>query len=718
MGQAVWKDLNGIHRWGNSNPNENNKKGLMEPTFDHGYTTVHFDTEPINVNDSFMADTFGVPRPTVQESNDSSKMFFYFWFHRIGWIVLFALCFIGVMISVSMIDSGLSSSWSSHGARRLNDRNVPISSVSTKSLRLETPTFTRHVGNSTTCTPAIWNGKTFFTTYDGKITALKSDTFEFIWEIDICVGLYGQPPLVCNAALALQMYTSVATPTVWGDYLVVSIKQPADIVIISQSTGQIVKKVTLDDHPFAEIVQSGTVWSDALYVGTSISDVNIRNEVIDGCTFIGHFYKVKLDDNVDHNADLEIVWSKSVVNPNDYGVPPGGASQPEHTDFFGVSVKGSSPPVSSKEGLVYFTTSHFSCGPYDLMTCLYDTPYAMHEQECYSDSRWKHASFNSVVALDMDTGYMVWFERLIGYKTWDMTCGPNHIYPGSNNNNNNNNNDNGDVDSLICNAYNTSCPFRNHKTANCPSVTESEYQDYNFVSDPALQIHAEGHETLYVLQQSGIIYSLKAERSVDNHERFIWATHVTSGSGMGGLAADKEHVYFTVSNGNQDGWYVDDSYIPTSCGGWGALQTKDGLAAWYSAHPLCNANYDYFWKVENAGSFAPPTVTNDVILIASSDKPVGVYNLQNSNCSDIQATDPGHFGGHLYAVSTKTGEVSSSYQSGVSFFKQGLSLHDRCIYVGDGYLASEQYEVGSQVYGWCVNTRLNSPCDCDNDNRA
>lgn len=711
MGQGIWTDNKGRNRWF-SDPNYRGKPGLVDPPHSehYPYESVNFETDTENLNNSKFADLMNVPKPTAAESNDSSKMFFYFWFSRIGWLFVLFFCVVGILITTSLVDSGLSTSWSSQGGRRLNDRHVPISSISTHSLRLEDPTFMRDLvsGASVTSTPTIWDGKVFFTTADGKIVALNSKTFEFIWEVDICIGLYSQSASLCSAALDLQMYISVATPTVWGDKLVISVKQPADVLLISQSTGQLIRKVTLDENNYAEITQSGTVWSDSLYIGTSISDHNRAQDMswFSDCSFTGRFFRINLN-------NMNILWSKSLVNPNEI-VTEGN----QHNQFYGIPVKGSSPAVSSKEGLVYITTGSFSCAPEDYIQCLIYTEYDDIETMCHEDPRWKYALFNSIVAFDMNTGHMVWYEKLVGYRTWDMACGlsSEDLTPKTSQ----------------CLFGEIDCPFKENKYVNCPYMEDSYFSNFDFTSDPVLQIHSEGKETLYVLQENGIVYSLRAEREFTlSHEhetlrgynrRFHWATHVfpgTTAGSMGGLAVDKSRVYFTLHNRERNGWYTNDSYHLSYCGGWGALVANTGYPAWYRVHPLCGKNYDYFWRVADAGSIAAPAVSNDALLITSTDRPVAMYdNLSDCFWSIGSGTSSEDFGGHVYLVSTKTGETISSYQTGSTLFTQGFSLHDRCVFVGNGYSASEKendgQSEGNRMYSWCVprpGTSYLKPCE-------
>ena len=296
---------------------------------------------------------------------------------------------------------------------------------------------------------------------------------------------------------------------------------------------------------------------------------------------------------------------------------------------------------------------------------------------------------------------MVWYEKLMGYRTWDLSCGPNYVSPTE----------------AKCDSYNTTCPFKDNRYANCPTQYDSMFQSFDFASDPVLQIHSDSSENLYVIQQNGVVYSIKAKRELDldaganqmdGNDRFLWATHVFQGSGMGGLAADKKYVYFTLGNKEGDPWYHDDGYDSVYCGGWGALSTYDGLPGWYKTHPLCDGNYDYFWVADRTGSFAPPTVTNDALLVACSDRPISSHPHCPINCTNDcgSPTDSSSYGGTLYVSSTKDGEITSSYQTGAALYRQGLSLHGKCVFTGDGYLESKNYEKGTNLYAWCVSPNV------------
>jgi hypothetical protein len=354
------------------------------------------------------------------------------------------------------------------------------------------------------------------------------------------------------------------------------------------------------------------------------------------------------------------------------------------------------------------------------MNCVFGNPYEDLDALCYEDPRWNMVMFDSIVALDLDTGRMKWFERLAGYRTWNMTCGSDgYISPTT----------------AKCDAFDDTCPFKKNRFANCPSVFDSIFQNFEFAGDPLLQIHSGGNENLYVAQQNGIIYSLKAGRHPAVYEddfvehghhkgkngRFLWATHVLQGSGIGGLAADKKYVYFTLINYFEFPWVHDDTYDEVFCGGTGALKTHDGLPGWYAPHPLCeDFRYDVFWETVRPKFFSPPALTNDILLVTSSDLPSLDWDCfvdENGDPCDepcdceCRTTNSTNYGGHVFSISTHDGKTLSSYQTGANFHYQGISLHDRCAYSGNGYIVSFGSKIGNLLYGWCVSSPIVRDCD-------
>lgn len=616
-------------------------------------------------------------RPT--DENDSGKINAYYRAGNICWLLGLLLAIIFCAVIGGVFDAGLTSSWSSQGSKRLNDRHLPISSVHSLNLDLGHPTFVVNWTNSTTITPAVWDGLVFYASWDGKIAALQEHTGEVAWMISICVDVYALTPSVCSGHVLDGYYITVATPTVWGENIVLSIRKPADIVVLNQKTGVLVKKATLTTNSRASLTQSGTVWDNYLIIGSSISETDAEYDS-EECSFIGQVWRWDLDEN-------RAVWVTSMEDPNgDHSSVPSG--------FTGMPIRGSSPALSVKHGLVTVSTGPLVCRPSWYQACI-DTSncnalnfdYVAYERQyenCHNAGTATYALFNSVVALRLEDGSLYWHEKLIGARAWSLSCeGYNLTNP--------------------CRDYVENvedCDFARNPYANCPTEIESCNNAYEFVDDPALQIHSNGDETLYAMQHSGIIFSFDMVKRGDGDDQVLWAMAVSRGKGAGGIAVDKTAVYFSVFNEEGKLWNYGNNNVTTECGGWGAIKTSDGLPIWYSPHPICNGVHsdcsgNLLVNPGNTGGQSAPSVTNDLVIVTSDD----TSRLWSANWDESNH----HCGGNVYALHTSNGELVTSYDTGEPFGEQGVSIHGRCIYAGHGPNPLKLKASGKKMYGWCVD---------------
>lgn len=54
---------------------------------------------------------------------------------------------------------------------------------------------------------------------------------------------------------------SRTTPTVAGDLLIVRVYDPSVVIAVKRTSGELVRKTTLDNHPAAIITMSGTYYN-------------------------------------------------------------------------------------------------------------------------------------------------------------------------------------------------------------------------------------------------------------------------------------------------------------------------------------------------------------------------------------------------------------------------------------------------------------------------
>lgn len=646
-------------------------------TPDSQYSYVN---QPISNLDLSISTGLGIPPPVrPRDETDSQKIYAFYRSRNLLCIPAFIMLLIICLVLTIPLDAGLSDSWSAQGSNRFNDRHVPVSLLHKKTLHLTNNnhddnnnnnhrhgSIITHWNQSISSTPAIWNGKVFATSTSGSVAAFHLMTGELIWSKNICKDVFGINPIDCPGYLQEEgKYYSVATPTIWGkDNIVVSIRKPATILVLESETGRVVSRATLDENPLTELTQSGTIYGDSIYIGTSISDSDALIDKHGDCTFVGKFFRWNL-------KEMRSEWS---VKFDD-----------SQLEFTGMRISGSSPPISVHSGLVVVSVGPAICTPTWYQNCIqslnpdngpFDSElYRSRNSQCHYQGTAGEALFNSIVSLDIETGAKVEWQKIIGYDAWSYACA------GKNEHNWN------------CHMGNLTqgedeaeerCDIRSNLYLNCHTEEDSWNLglDLNdFVDDPVLTHPADGVEVIYFAQTSGIIYSYSLEAkdgteslpSDSAMRRFLWATAVVKGSGNNhhtspvGLAVDKGNVYVSIKNEAHNVWVTDDPLQNTTiCGGWAALNRDSGIPVWYTSpsQPYCMHSY------------AAPSVTNDLLLVTSS--------------FDVGPTKKGS----VLGIETKKGRIVDQLENQDPFTRQGVSIHGRCMYTGSD---------GWELLGWCIS---------------
>ena len=149
---------------------------------------------------------------------------------------------------------------------------------------------------------------------------------------------------------------------------------------------------------------------------------------------------------------------------------------------------------------------------------------------------------DSIVALNMDTGAIRWFNQITANDTFVVGC------RGAN--------------------------------ENCPAQVGP---DHDFGSSPILRTVG-GRRILLAGQKSGVMFALDP----DNNGKVLWQQKVGKGSELGGIewgpAADAENVYIAVSDVIPQGM-IGVSEQP---GGLHALRIADGQRRWFAPPPPLN----------------------------------------------------------------------------------------------------------------------------------
>jgi polyvinyl alcohol dehydrogenase (cytochrome) len=157
---------------------------------------------------------------------------------------------------------------------------------------------------------------------------------------------------------------------------------------------------------------------------------------------------------------------------------------------------------------------------------------------------------DAIVALDLDTGAIVWSHQALP----------------------------GDV-------YNSACSLA-PKGVSCP---EGSGPDYDFGAPPILVSTAGGRDLVLAGQKSGIVWAVDP----DANGRVVWQSRVARGGINGGvqwgMASDGQRVYAATSDVVVARTATTRTLDPSAGGGLTALRIGDGSVEWHAEPPPCGA---------------------------------------------------------------------------------------------------------------------------------
>lgn len=140
--------------------------------------------------------------------------------------------------------------WPNHGGGIKNWRaaigECKISSDAAPKLNKK---WTVSTSGDITATPAIANGVVYFPTWNGEVFAVDEKNGTTIWRKNL-TQLIGSPTI----------HVSRHTPVVDGEYLLVGLYIPAQLLALHRSSGNLVWSNVLDADPNACITMSGTTY--------------------------------------------------------------------------------------------------------------------------------------------------------------------------------------------------------------------------------------------------------------------------------------------------------------------------------------------------------------------------------------------------------------------------------------------------------------------------
>ncbi len=312
--------------------------------------------------------------------------------------------------------------------------------------------------------PSLVGNRLFVGSDNGEVHALDPKTgcayWTFLAQATVRTGLLVAP------------YSLPAGGTGWAVYFG---DLKANAYAVDATTGLPIWTRRVDEHPSAAI--TGTI---AHHAGRVFVPVQGLNEEVQGgrvqyecCTFRGSV--LALDAGTGN-----VIWRTYTV-----GEKQSRGTNASGTPQWGPAGGGiwSSPTIDVRRGVLYVSTGNGYADPSQPMT-------------------------DAVVALDIPTGSVRWFQQFTANDNWTLGCGPT-----------------------------------NPSNPNCPGTLGP---DHDFSASASL-VTAGGRDLLVLPQKSGMAYALDPDRQ----GALVWQHRFSPGSGRGGQwggAVDGRQAYFGVTD--------------------------------------------------------------------------------------------------------------------------------------------------------------------------
>jgi polyvinyl alcohol dehydrogenase (cytochrome) len=398
-------------------------------------------------------------------------------------------------------------------------------------------------GGDVSATPAVDEHNVYFPDFAGNLFALDRITGQPVWTVTVA-SLTGIPGDYARA-----------TPAVSGDLLVLGDQgggrgnpsvpgsSGAYLFAVKKETGELAWTTKVDNHLAAIITQSAQIMGHTAYVGTSSSEEAIANvNSYPCCSFRGSFLSVDV--------------RTGAVNWQRYLVPEG---------YSGGAVWGTTPSIDPSLHAVFISTGNNYSVPAATIDCLQPPP--ADQRGCFAPDD----HFDSMLALDLDTGAVLWSRPGWDSDIYNWSCNPSRRPGGV-------------------------------PGPNCPPG-DVDGPDYDFGQSPQLfdvKIGRRPRKVAGVGQKSGDYWLL--DRATG---KVIWKTHVGPGGYNGGLqwgsASDGERIYVARAN---SGNTAEPGY-------WVALDPATGAVLWKTDDPA--------WTTGRLSALAPVSVANGVVYACTEN---------------------------------------------------------------------------------------------------
>jgi polyvinyl alcohol dehydrogenase (cytochrome) len=342
--------------------------------------------------------------------------------------------------------------------------------------------------------PAVYRGRVYLGANDGTVYALDASTGCTFWATKASKSV--------RSGLAIGKAGS-AEAVFFGD-------AGGDVYALDANSGAFLWSAHPEDHPAATITGTPTYYNGRLYIPMSSGEEQFRRRPrYECCTFRGSVTALDA-------ASGKVIW-KTYMAPQ---TPSPQGKTPTGTTILGPSGMAiwSSPTLDLAKHRIYVGTGDNYAPP--------PTPTA-----------------DSVVALDMDSGKILWQTQFTKPK----------------------------MDAIVCGS-----PAR-------PGCQPPHVPEFDLGASPVLVNLHNGKRVLILGQKTGVVYAVDP----DHDGKLLWFARAGVGGLLGGvqwgMATNGRRVFVAVS----DLAFKDRAPDPTKGGGISAYRVSDGKLIWHTPAPGC-----------------------------------------------------------------------------------------------------------------------------------
>jgi polyvinyl alcohol dehydrogenase (cytochrome) len=414
--------------------------------------------------------------------------------------------------------------WSSAGKDLANSRHqgaekkLGVANVGALTLKWSLPT-----DGDVTANPAIDADALYFPDSAGYLYKVDRKTGALRWKFPVSkyTGIAGDfaraTPTIVGSRLILGNQSGKFFGALWP--------QAARVFAVNKANGDAVWSTQVDATPMSFVTHSAIAANGKVYVGIASNE-----ELIAGFLPKASFLCCNFRGSV-----VALDAGTGAVEWQTFMVPDG---------YSGGSIWGSTGAIDVARGRLYMATGNNFSVPDSVLACLNNggTPAACMPADNH---------FDSVVALDLASGAIVWTARGLSYDAWNVGCGlsvPGFVLPPND---------------------------------NCPNPAGP---DWDFAQGPML-FRGGNRDLVGAGQKSGVFWAFDARTGA-----LAWSTQTSPGGLTGGLqwgsAYDGQRLYVAAANSGGQPWpLLGQPGSSTNAGGWAALDPRTGAMLWQTVDP-------------------------------------------------------------------------------------------------------------------------------------